>query len=342
MNSKFVFITFIWLVILSAIPRVQFVSLASAVPSEISVGVEPGDWVNYTLVVTWATNVPDAEPPAELIEVNKTEWVKNTVLDISGTNITFQTVAHYKNGTETTSDDEYVDLETGESSPIGTLMFIPSNLREGDPIHASPTEHYSINETVVQTYVSVARETNLLNVTTVYYESQDLMTILSTNCYWDRVTGVLCERLGASLSNIEGAITTIGISETIVDTNLWVGQPDMPPLAEAGPDQTAIKDTSVSFDASASEDPDGEIVGYEWDFGDGNPITVIDPIVTHTYTKLGSYTVTLTVWDAAGNSDTDTMTVTVEETSTPPILGVLIIAVLLLGLLFLWRIRAKK
>jgi hypothetical protein len=342
LNSKFVLIIFIWLFTLSAIPRVQFVSLASGVPSEILVGVEVGDWVNYTLLATWSTNVPDAEPPAELVELNRTEWVKTTVLAISGTNITFQAVAHYKNSTATTSDDEYVDLKTGESSPIGILMFIPSNLLEGDRIHASPTEHYSINETVVRTYMGVARETNLLNVTTVYYEGPSLMTVMSTNYYWDRATGVLCERLGAQITYVEGAVTTIGISEKIVDTNLWVGQPDMPPLAKAGPDRTVLKDTSVSFDASASYDPDGTIEMYEWDFGDGNPITVIDPIVTHTYTKLGTYTVTLTVWDAVGNSDTDTMTVTVEETSTPPILWVLIVVVLLLGLLFFWRIRAKK
>lgn len=327
---------------LFAIPRAQFVSLASDVPSEIHVGVEVGDWVKYNIVVTWASNVPDTEPPPELIEINQTEWVKNTVLAISDTNITFRRVAHYKNGTETTSDDEYVDLKTGESSPIGTLMFIPSNLVEGDIICASPTEHYSINETVVRTYMGVARETNLLNVTTVYYETPNLMTFISTNYYWDRATGVLCERPGAQITYAESAITTIGISEKIVDTNLWVGQPDKPPVAKAGPDQTVIKDTNVSFDASASYDPDGTIVSYEWDFGDGNPITVVDPVTTHSYTKPGTYTVTLTVRDAAGNIGTDTMTVNVQETSAPSILGVLIMVGLLLVLLFLWWIRAKK
>lgn len=39
----------------------------------------------------------------------------------------------------------------------------------------------------------------------------------------------------------------------------------------------------IIFNASASYDPDGYIVSYEWDFGDGNITTVDKPIVYHTY-----------------------------------------------------------
>jgi len=59
----------------------------------------------------------------------------------------------------------------------------------------------------------------------------------------------------------------------------------------------------VSFDASASADPDGQVVRYEWDL-DGNGSFETDsgsnPKVTHTYAKKGTYTVSLRVTDDEG------------------------------------------
>ena len=70
-----------------------------------------------------------------------------------------------------------------------------------------------------------------------------------------------------------------------------------PPVADAGLDQTVDEDTIVTFEASASYDPEGgTITKYEWNFGDGASGTGVTP--THIYTEPGVYTVTLTVWDA--------------------------------------------
>jgi hypothetical protein len=56
----------------------------------------------------------------------------------------------------------------------------------------------------------------------------------------------------------------------------------------------------VTFNASTSYDPDGSIVSYQWDFGDGNVTIVADPIITHVYEDCGNVTVTLTVTDNEG------------------------------------------
>jgi len=54
----------------------------------------------------------------------------------------------------------------------------------------------------------------------------------------------------------------------------------------------------ITFDASSSYDPDGTIVKYEWDFGDGNSAEGV--VVTHAYSEAGEYTVTLRVMDNDG------------------------------------------
>lgn len=72
-----------------------------------------------------------------------------------------------------------------------------------------------------------------------------------------------------------------------------------PPEAAFGfrPTKLRVWEKTV-FDASASTDPDGEIVCYMWDFGDG--VGKEGQVVTHVYTSPGHYTVLLTITDDEG------------------------------------------
>gem|GEM_PF-568130 len=54
----------------------------------------------------------------------------------------------------------------------------------------------------------------------------------------------------------------------------------------------------VDFDASSSYDPDGIIVKYEWNLGDGSSAT--GGSTSHTYTEVGTYAIDLTVTDDQG------------------------------------------
>lgn len=84
-----------------------------------------------------------------------------------------------------------------------------------------------------------------------------------------------------------------------------------PPVADAGPDQSAFIGSVVNFDGSGSFDSDGSIVSYDWDFGDG--VTVGGVTTNHAYSAVGIYTVTLTVTDNVGLTDQDAALVTVSE-----------------------------
>jgi len=91
---------------------------------------------------------------------------------------------------------------------------------------------------------------------------------------------------------------------TTKDPYLEVCYENTPPTASFiySPTYPVANDT-VTFDASISDDPDGYITTYSWDFGDGNLTTVATPIIEHVYAMFDNYTVTLTVTDNDGLND---------------------------------------
>lgn len=138
-----------------------------------------------------------------------------------------------------------------------------------------------------------------------------------------------------------GNVDTSTVAITVLDT--------VAPTARGGGDRAASEGQSVFFDAGASTDNVG-VSSYDWDFGDGMPHST-DAAVSHDYATPGTYAVTLTVQDEAGNVDTATMWVVVRAVSPKPseLLGamqalwaaILVLAVLLVIVGFMtfqnWR-----
>jgi len=89
---------------------------------------------------------------------------------------------------------------------------------------------------------------------------------------------------------------------------------NLPPVATitSPPDGSTFNvGETIHFDGSESYDPDGQIISYTWDFGDGTvkEFGTNGVIVDHVYTDAGSYTVTLTVIDNNQATNTDTIVV---------------------------------
>ena len=76
--------------------------------------------------------------------------------------------------------------------------------------------------------------------------------------------------------------------------------------------------TAVSFDATGSTDPKGTITDYSWSFGDGTPVddAGTSTSVQRAYAGRGTYTVTLTVTNNFGQTNTSTHTITVDDPPT--------------------------
>lgn len=133
---------------------------------------------------------------------------------------------------------------------------------------------------------------------------------------------------GAKISHTYAAAGVYRASLTVTDgsgqTNT-VGKP-ITVAAVAGTPVARLEayvdpshDSQAYLDGTKSESPDGEVVSYHWDFGDGTNSTEQHSL--HEYIHNGTYTVTLTVTDNHGQSGSATQALTV--TSVPESASVL-------------------
>jgi PKD repeat protein len=73
---------------------------------------------------------------------------------------------------------------------------------------------------------------------------------------------------------------------------------------------------TVQFDGSASTDPDGDVLSFAWDFGDGGQGSGV--ATSHTYASPGTFNAGLTVSDGRGGVDSAFAVVSVEDGGPPP------------------------
>lgn len=84
-----------------------------------------------------------------------------------------------------------------------------------------------------------------------------------------------------------------------------------PPLGAITQPLSGLEGAPIAFSAAGSVDPNGTIVSYDWDFGDGSTGTGMN--TSHTYDFTGSYTARLVVTDNDGLVDTTFATVAVAQ-----------------------------
>ena len=101
----------------------------------------------------------------------------------------------------------------------------------------------------------------------------------------------------------------LGAEEGLFEVGAPTGS-NQPPTAVASANPTAVGvNENVAFTGDQSIDPDGTIVSYAWDFGDGETSMQANP--THQYADPGTYMATLTVTDDDDEADEDEVQITV-------------------------------
>ncbi len=101
----------------------------------------------------------------------------------------------------------------------------------------------------------------------------------------------------------------------IITTPVIITEPTTPnetPVAHVTPSiTTGSIPLEVTFSGEASSDPENGSMNYSWNFGDGS--TSQGVTTAHTFTTVGTFTVTLTVTDDGGASATATTTITTDD-----------------------------
>ncbi len=132
------------------------------------------------------------------------------------------------------------------------------------------------------------------------YEWKEGETVLSTEANFSKIDFAVGEHtITLTVTDDGGAINT----DTVVVAINGL------PVADAGADQAKNLGEEVTLDASGSSDSDGTIASYEWK--DGATVLSTEVSFSKSDFAVGEHTITLTVIDDNGATDTDTVVVTI-------------------------------
>ena len=198
-----------------------------------------------------------------------------------------------------TTESGYVMTKTLDLTPKPTSTITPppttppSNLPPDADFTYTPQNPYT-NDTIQFTDLSTDSDGTVVSWSWDFGDSQTSTDQNPTHSYPENNTYTV----SLTVTDDDGATDTIQKDVTVLNRD---------PIADADGPYSGSVGENITFDGSGSYDPDGNIVSWEWDFGDTT--TGSGETTTHAYSSPGDYTVTLTVTDDDSGVDTDTTTV---------------------------------
>jgi PKD repeat protein len=307
-------------------------------------------------IASWAWDFGDSnnstdQNPSHIYAAAGTYSVSLTVTDNDGgsdsisqdVTVTAPNVLPTANFTHTTTDLAATFTDTSTDSD-GTITSWAWNFGDGNtstqqhPVHNyTAANTYSVSLTVTDNIggsdsisqdVTVS-EPNVLPAASFTYTTTDLTaTFTDTSTDSDGTITSWSWDFDDSSSSIEqnpshsyAAAGTYTVTLTVTDNyggsnssnqSVTVTAPNVHPTANFTHTTT---DLTATF-TDTSTDSDGTITSWAWNFGDGNTSTQQHPV--HNYTAANTYSVSLTVTDNIGGSDSISQDVTVSEPNVLP------------------------
>jgi len=122
--------------------------------------------------------------------------------------------------------------------------------------------------------------------------------------------------VGTGTFNVALTVTDDAGDTNTATTTATIAVGNQPPTANPNGPYTGTAGAPVTLDGSGSTDPDGAIVVYDWNFGDGS--TGSGMMLNHTYAMPGTYNITLTITDDSGAIDSATTSAAIDAANQPP------------------------
>ncbi len=198
----------------------------------------------------------------------------------------------FKGGTETgdTSQDSWeIDctlLHTWVVPPIANFSYIPKSPYTGETVTFNASDSYDPDGYIVDYCWNFGDGTNATGVTVSHAYSEDGSYTVNLTVTDDEGSSVVA-------SDVLTILNRAPVASFVI----------LP--------QQLTTDDMIIFNATDSYDPDGTIVNYTWNFGDGNITTTSSSVVTHIYHEYGDLNVTLTVIDNDGYDDSTSQVINV-------------------------------
>lgn len=122
------------------------------------------------------------------------------------------------------------------------------------------------------------------------------------------------QTLGYVPKSTDGAGKLWFLGSYVAFTDVAELPPNQPPVAKIrAPTSASASQGSVRFLAIESYDPDGQIVLYQWNFGDGETWVSDSAVAEHSFKTAGTYTVSLAVIDSGGKRAAASATLLVRD-----------------------------
>jgi len=268
-------------------------------------------------IVSYAWNFGDGatseeENPQHTFTTEDTFTVSLTVTDDKGaTNNATQDIAVTKAIVVTVTDQEPNNEFAQASGPITDSVIVLGHVDGSDYsdkylIRATSTDDIQISVT--------NNGTSNINWTSVKATNTGSYAAWPTEVNGNVMAGTLRPSEAGdyylTIYQISGTGSDYRLEVTMPGGGVVV-EPNAAPTAAITAPAEAIKDEAVSFNSDGSEDTDGTIASYAWDFGNGATSTEADP--QYAYTATGTFTVELTVTDDKGATGSTTKSITIKE-----------------------------
>jgi len=218
------------------------------------------------------------------------------------------------NGYDADSADDFILRNLAEpqnSQNFPEPRTVPTTPQNFSIQYSSSTMSLNLNWSTSQDY-SGATSTITYRITDIGNSSSTFSEINTTSTS----ASISINEVGRDYNFSIQAFDAEGLDS--ISSTALISVPNQAPLASFtfSPLSSEINQ-GIIFNAASSTDSDGQIVSYQWNFGDSATTSTISTITTHSYSTEGDYLIQLTIIDnnSASSIATSTISVSTQQIS---------------------------